>query len=250
MATAWLTPAFDTGAVLNGKVHSVFERVVNLAFDLNGEPRLFALCAPGLPRLPDAARVPEAWLAALSPGQPALFRRERLTVGNASLPLTAETWRGEIPLYQNKPDLKRLDALRLSGPGGFDRLPEALRIQAFHAVRAGDGRTLIGLGAGLTPAFDDACVGAMAARRALGDSRPFLLPDLGVTSDISRRYLTLAREGFFGEPLCELITALFDEGDLLRAADRLLAVGATSGWDMLTGVRLTLDDAWNPTAPP
>ncbi len=245
METAWLTPAFNTAEAYTGQVHSVFDRVVNLALHCRGETRLFTLCAPGLARLPDAARVPPGWLDGLAPGMSARLCCGRLTVGTQTLRLARSPWHGEIPVYGkiNETQYKRLEAASLKHAGGLYRLPQAARLQAFCAIRAGDVGHLLGLGPGLTPAFDDACVGAMAARRALGAAAPFRLNSLTNTTDISARYLQLAAEGYFGEPLCELVAAVYGAGDFACALKRLLTVGATSGRDMLVGVWLAMGEA-------
>lgn len=240
MAPAWLTPAFAQGGAWVGAVHSTFDRVVNLLLRRGDAMRLFTLCAPGLPRLPDAAQVPPAALVALREGGAARLEGVCLTAGSLTLQLAPEPWRGEIPAYGCQPDPRRLGLLRATPEGGLARLPSALREAALRALREGDGRRYLGLGAGLTPAFDDACVGAMAARRALGVAQPFLLGALDGTTDISARYLRLAAEGYFGEPLCTLIAALFGLAPMQPAIAGLMAVGATSGLDMLAGVLAVL----------
>lgn len=241
MATAWLTPAFAEGGAWRGAVHSTFDRVVNLLLHRGDAARLFTLCAPGLPRLPDAARVPPATLAALREGEAARLEGECLTVGSLTLRLTPEPWRGEIPVYGRSPDPECLRLLRGAPVGGLWRLPPIVREATLRALRSGDGRRYLGLGPGLTPAFDDACVGAMAARKALGVAAPFRLGALESTTDVSARYLRLATEGYFGEPLCALVAALFGHGAPEPALAELTAVGATSGLDMLAGVLTTLD---------
>ena len=247
MGTAWLTPAFNTAEAYTGQVHSVFDRVVNLALHCRGETRLFTLCAPGLARLPDAARVPPGWLDGLAPGMPARLCCGGLTVGTQTLCLTRSHWRGEIPVYSkiNENQYKRLEAASLKYAGGLYRLPQAARFRAFCAIRAGEAGHMLGLGPGLTPAFDDACVGAMAARRALGAVAPFRLNSLADTTDVSARYLQLAAEGYFGQPLCDLLAAVYGAGNFECALQSLLAVGATSGRDMLAGVWLAMGKAMN-----
>lgn len=241
-AYAWLTPALRQAAEWRGCVHSAFAHAVNLRLTGGGETRLFTLLPPGVPRLPDAAQVCPTLLAAARVGDPAALYRGSLTLalGGQSLALAPGEWRGTIPRYQSPPQANRLRARCAGLPSGLSRLPPAVRTAASAALLAGDGRTYLGLGAGLTPAFDDACVGAMAMRRALGAAAPFRLPPLGVTTDVSARYLALAQEGYFGEPLCDAVAALFGATAFEPAVARLLAVGATSGADMLAGMALGL----------
>ena len=98
----------------------------------------------------------------------------------------------------------------------------------------------LGLGSGLTPSFDDACVGVMAVYRALGKPPPFVIADEPETTDVSARYLRLAREGFFGQPLLDLADALSGEKDLKDCLRNMLEIGATSGADMICGIRAAL----------
>jgi hypothetical protein len=244
MGLLFLTPAFGDMPEAVGVVHSVFRSAVNLRLRIDAGQRLFTLCAEGCPRLPDAACVPRDWLARLRMDEPVrlCMRTPGLLIGGRALPLTRSPWQGIIP---RQAGFFHMSALRRACAGlqdGFSRLPEAWRLAAFSAIRSGDGRYL-GLGGGLTPAFDDACIGAMAVRRALGVPSAFRLPDLSRTTDVSARYLALASEGHFGEPLCDAVAALCGHGDITAAIARLRAVGATSGADMLRGMLLAAEAA-------
>lgn len=248
MAVAWLTPAFTQDEPLTGRVHSVFEHAVNLAFAVRGGVRILTLLAPGSPRVPDAIRLTDAWPPTLSAGDTAVLSGRKVSVSSGfSLAFDPEMWTGRIPVRQGPPKMAELAALCAGLHHGLCALPASLRRQAYAAVAAGDASRWLGLGPGLTPAFDDLCVGAMAARQALGDDRPFSLPELSRTTEISARYLALAAEGYFSEPLCDVLAALFGDGNLSRSVGRLVSVGATSGADMLTGVRLTIGG--HPTDP-
>lgn len=121
-------------------------------------------------------------------------------------------------------------------PCGLDHIPDRRRIQALAALTGPDAQRWLGLGCGLTPSFDDACVGAIAVCRAAGIPVPFRLTDFSATTDVSAHYLKLAYEGYFGEPVCTMIKALYGQGDLSTAISALLSVGATSGADMLRGM--------------
>ncbi|NLI22460.1 MAG: DUF2877 domain-containing protein [Clostridiales bacterium] len=219
----------------------MFERAVNLTFRVRGGERMLTLFAPGSPRVPDAIRLAEGWPPAAAVGDGAILDGRRLSISSgASLLFEQEAWDGRIPVQQGRPMAEAFAALCAGLRSGLNGLPASLCRQACEAVAAGDARRWLGLGPGLTPAFDDLCVGAMAARRALGDRRAFPLPDLSRTTEISARYLTLAAEGYFSEPLCDVVAALFGNGDLGRSVGRLASVGATSGADMLTGIRLAV----------
>jgi hypothetical protein len=238
-----LTPAWEAGGELRGRVHSVFERVVNVAFPLGEGFRLVALCESGLPLLPDSVVLPRGWLgeARPLPGEAALLSPGKLRLGRRSLSLVrAQEWDGFLAPLEGKPAARELMERESECANGFDALPPAVRAQAEAALTDETARRWLGLGGGLTPSFDDACVGVMALCRALGRPAPFELEDMSATTDVSARYLRLAREGYFGQPLWNLMRALF-RGGVSKAVGELLAVGASSGADMLHGVAVALE---------
>jgi hypothetical protein len=242
-----------------GRVHSVFERAVNL---LGADGRLLTLHGPGPLASPFAVALDERlpWRE-LEPGLP--VEREghaRLVLG--ALRLDCSSARvvdmsigagsdagalaaalAEAPRRPAAPALASSIALE-----GRRRLGEGLR--RGDADRFVDGaRRLIGLGEGLTPAGDDLLVGSLAVARRF---RPdFLLEDPGIrqalanaaregTTIVAREFLLEALEGHFSEIVIALLTTA--DGPRVRAAlDDLLELGATSGADTAEGMRLALD---------
>ena len=115
----------------------------------------------------------------------------------------------------------------------------------------------VGWGEGLTPAGDDYLVGLCAALQSLvhGNAarRTFLRRMRGFvasqslrTTPISAHWLTLASRGHFNADLLRALDALRAERDVQNARDAidaLMAVGATSGADALTGI-LSGFEAW------
>ena len=225
-----------------GRVHSVFDRAVNVIW---GDGRLLTLHGPGLLAAPFAiALVGLPARAALAPG---------MIIGRSNFAWAeARCVRLEMPV----------------GPLGFDMdgLPEApcgraltegaglaAREALERGIAARDGRVLadaacalIGLGEGLTPAGDDCVLGALAALHRLAPGH-LLAPGgprdrltgaaRGRTTDIARDFLLEALDGRFAEPVLALLIAGSDD-DAGPAARRLLALGATSGADTLCGIRL------------
>jgi hypothetical protein len=125
------------------------------------------------------------------------------------------------------------------------------------AIAVGDGHAagdaaigLIGLGPGLTPSGDDFIAGALFAARLRAAAEPrvdetaawlgravlAVLP--GRTNRISAALLGDAAEGLGFAALHELCHALAggEGGAIDAAARRLVAIGHSSGWDMLTGL--------------
>lgn len=234
-AIARLTPFWAFPC--RGRVHSVFQRVANLMLETAGEERMLALCAPGLPRLPDSICLPETVLEEMEPGMEALLTQDSLTVNGHSFPLTADPeWTGFLRPHPGQPDLQALRRLTAGVQSGWDRFPPRVLERTRQALQNKQAQNYLGLGSGLTPSFDDACVGVMALCRAMGRPAPFSLDDLSQTTDVSARYLRLAQEGYFGEPMLNLMDALYGAGSLSEKVEQLLAVGATSGSDMLYGI--------------
>jgi hypothetical protein len=225
-----------------GRIHSVFERAVNVLWrdgrllTLHGPGPLAAPFAVALDRLPPRGTV--------APGMP---------IGSWNF-----DWR----------DVECVALEMPRGPLAFaaDALPERAGAQALRSpdgararralargIAAGDARafadvacTLIGFGEGLTPAGDDCVLGALAAVHRLapgwlashGGQRDRLAEAArSRTTDLARDFLLEALDGRFAEPVLALLTALSDKvaGD---AARRVLAMGATSGADTLCGIRL------------
>jgi hypothetical protein len=242
-----------------GRVHSVFERAVNL---LGADGRLLTLHGPGPLAAPFAVALDErlAWRE-LEPGLSVEREgRGRLALGALRLDCSAarvvETSIGagsdsgalaaalaQAPSRPAAPSLASAIALE-----GRRRLAEGLR--RGDADRFVDGaRRLIGLGEGLTPAGDDLLVGGLAVARRF---RPdFLLDDPGIghaladaaregTTIVAREFLLEALEGRFSEIVIALLTAA-DVPRARAALGDLLELGATSGADMAAGMRLALE---------
>jgi hypothetical protein len=116
---------------------------------------------------------------------------------------------------------------------------------------------LVGWGEGLTPAGDDYLVGLCsglgaladedAARRAfVGRIRTFLGAAGARTTPIAAHCLALAACGDFNANILRAVDAVRAEPDpslALRTLDEIMAVGATSGADTLTGI-LSAFTAW------
>ena len=136
----------------------------------------------------------------------------------------------------------------------------------FHAlqdaVRAEDETAAIdaaerfaGCGMGLTPSSDDLLCGYLAAKRLLAREQEHaqqthLLSAVAVaaaqkTNRISASFLLYCGEGLVHRSILELFSGIFrnaDEAQMRAANRRVLAIGSTSGADMLTGVALALQE--------
>ena len=230
------------GAARPGRVHSVFDRAVNVLWS---DGRLLTLHGPGLLAAPFAVGL------------------ERLPARGAAAP--------GMTIARSNFDWADAERVALEMPAGapsftLNALPEAGRARSLDAGAglralvalergiaardAGDfadaACSLIGLGEGLTPAGDDAIVGALAAIHRLAPA--WLAAQAGQrdrladaarrgTTDVARDFILEALDGRFAEPVLAVLTASSDH-DAGIAARRLLAMGATSGADTLCGIRL------------
>ena len=185
----------------------------------------------------------------------------------------AQEWRAPSPRGGAVSDVvgaSRTLLRRLTGlgtPEGFGNLLVGLRLpfpldravddaRAFLAACvAGDAPTavaladrLLGLGPGLTPAGDDLVGGAFFARRVLvdgADPAPWRAAAETVraraverTHRIGAALLGDLLDGEGYAPLHDLSVAFAgaDEAAALQAAARLVRLGHSSGWDLLTGM--------------
>jgi hypothetical protein len=249
----------ETAPPQAGRVHSVFARAINLDWH---DRRLLTLQGPGALAAPFAAslgRLPHA--DSIRPGAGVRRTRDGLALGGAVVEWhgaatvdTVMTGRAGAP----PPTLSRLAGrwLGSSAPGLSSAIGRRARSRLADGLRRRDparflegGLGLIGLGEGLTPAGDDALIGALAVIRRFA---PTWLPDhpeveaaLGRaaatgTTAVAREFIAHALAGRFSEPLIDLMSAVSPEAGA-RAAARLLGAGATSGADTLLGVHLALD---------
>jgi hypothetical protein len=226
---------------------------------------------------PDGVRLPNAMV--LSRADHASVVRHAATgplqVGHGEVRLgpvrvTARRWWDPVPrLGRVDAGLLagRLDAVRAILPAWPDAAdPAAGRLrtgrQALASVLAGTGdlagtvRSLVGLGAGLTPAGDDLLAGAMAGLVVFGtalerpDARTLavrmgqeVVAHATATTPLAADLAEHAARGALVQPAAELCRAIADQrpdadGALAPAVERLLRLGHTSGRDLAEGLLL------------
>ena len=107
---------------------------------------------------------------------------------------------------------------------------------------AGAVSPLLGLGTGLTPAGDDLVAGALASLRALGSPAADQLGAAvralarAATTRLSAALLEAADVGALVPEAAGVLRALAGGEDVETAADRLVALGHTSGWHLAAGL--------------
>jgi hypothetical protein len=116
--------------------------------------------------------------------------------------------------------------------------------------------TLVGAGPGLTPSGDDVLCGALLALRLhprgsehlVADLWRAVQPRLTTTTSLSAALLREAADGYAAEPVVRLLEQLASLGTpygcaapVAEAVDAVLAIGHTSGADLLGGLAGCLD---------
>jgi hypothetical protein len=248
-----------------GEVLAVYRRAAYLRLPAG----IVALVAPGVPPGPlwITAVAPKAWVVdgiyARQPPtpwgdavatDPVAVRDGWLEIDGARISLGgAETWQGPLP------DPAQLQAAVpfaldvLTGAPASALLDDPWR-PALHRAEAAVGQddlagaatALGGVGPGLTPAGDDALAGILLAHRALtgagAEDELLALARSATTTDLSCALLAWAARGQAVEPVHDLLAALAagDHSAAVLAMETVAALGASSGADLLLGLRLGL----------
>jgi hypothetical protein len=247
---------FERRPVGAGRVHSAFERAINIEWRDGG---LLVLHGPGPLLAPFAAAVDSVEpLRSLRVGASVTAEPECLVAGalaiswsRAAVVDCSVTARG-IPaappprhlLHWPGRHSSSLDST--AGVAARTHLAAGIRGRDQARLIAGAG-ALLGLGEGLTPSGDDCLVGALAVlHHASGEWRhrsgPALFAPLARaarerTTAIGREFVLHALVGRFSEPVLDVLRAA-RPAEGRRAVARLMALGATSGADTLCGMRL------------
>lgn len=136
-------------------------------------------------------------------------------------------------------------------PAGAWRKAAVVLVEALLSGGDVDGRVsvLVGAGGGLTPSGDDVLCGILLGLRLRGRLAEAevlwraVRPWLAATTSLSGSLLTEASQGYAVPPVVRLARALAagDRELAVRAADEVLAIGHTSGADLLAGFAAALD---------
>lgn len=117
------------------------------------------------------------------------------------------------------------------------------QLQRWMGRQSPDWNSFIGKGPGLTPSHDDMLVGMLFAANLFSELRPRasqLLPDSldlsALTTSVSTGYLQQARQGYFSQPLLEILPDHSE--DFAHRACIFLHHGHYSGADTLLGIWL------------
>jgi hypothetical protein len=155
-----------------GRVLNSYRSAVNLAMG----DTLWSIVPEGIPDGPAAARVPAArWsdMVGCAAGTPAVLRGGSLAVGAAIVDLRAAARWHPAPFPAPGPGVgQRSEVLAAAAlaAGAADWIPEAVTAALSGSHRSAAVRGILGRGIGLTPAGDDALMGALAVLHALTDN--------------------------------------------------------------------------------
>ena len=98
-------------------------------------------------------------------------------------------------------------------------------------------RLLLGIGFGLTPSGDDFILGSIALMHLVGLSATSLRPIIiRYTNALSRTMLLDGIDGYFSQPLLDVLNALDNGSNLEAKILRLEKIGHTSGYDVIAGM--------------
>jgi hypothetical protein len=104
---------------------------------------------------------------------------------------------------------------------------------------------LLGRGQGLTPSGDDALAGILLVAHAIGVAAPLataVRSRLGSTTAVSAALLDAAADGYAAPDVVALVDAAVagDDATLARTLPAVLAIGHTSGRDLVAGIAAAL----------
>jgi hypothetical protein len=112
--------------------------------------------------------------------------------------------------------------------------------EIFHGDRLAGIRQLKGAGPGLTPSGDDFIAGHLIGLNLRGEPTDELFEAARSDNIFSNTFLDLARQGRVFGRMKNLILALMTGRGIRECAERLFAVGGTSGADLATGFYMTV----------
>jgi hypothetical protein len=122
--------------------------------------------------------------------------------------------------------------------------------QIFHGDQLAGVRALRGSGLGLTPSGDDFIAGHLIGLNLRGEPTDEVFEAARSDNIFSNTFLDLARQGRVFGRMKNLILALIDGRGVRECAERLFAVGGTSGADLATGFLMTMMELKRRGEPP
>ena len=241
---------------LSGRVHSVFRRALNVVF---GDVMItvHSDLSAGIPDSVVLKNSDFEFLAAERADTPAVLDGGRIAFTDFEISFAAAPNFGNF-FPQSAVAAGAEFVAEKTAALGFDYvMPEVIASRLrplFAAIVDGDAertgellKNTVGFGCGLTPSSDDALLGACAAAEFYKKCSRTFLPNLAGlvyesshsrTTDVSRKYMRCAAQGRYPANLISLAVSVLSadvEAPDFDAFERLLAVGHSSGKDILFG---------------
>ncbi len=266
--------AAAVGAPQRGVVHSVFDAAANIVFPGGFVLSLNAVSSAQMPNGLQLSALPATFpFSALRAGMPVLLGAQRLHIEaiGCSLDLSScSQWNPHI----ERPERLDVDVVRKNGEWLAKRIalhPPHPRATARVALGCGGckiyfptirdmAQYLCGRGAGLTPTGDDILAGWMAVGWLLYAPTPSFLHACQQIIKVARQqthllsqcWLSYAAEGNVAQPIGALLDALTRDPTLPpcgcqpleMATQAVLAMGASSGYDVIQGILLGLQQIY------
>ena len=252
-------PQKRTGVTVNGT--SVFHSYNPLAYQSAANEEQKRIFSSALSLMPNgmllSAQRGNFPFTTLKPGMPVILGSGWLTLEAISCALDCTTcprWNPRIEPWE-VPDLALLKENMLLMKGfcqndqGQDH-DESFRIEACATLEALAER-LCGRGPGLTPSGDDFLAGFMAVGWLLYGPQPNFLASCQYVVELARLrthvlsqcWLSYAAAGDVAQPVKTLLDALKyrDQDQLEQCTRHVLAMGASSGYDLLQGIFYGID---------
>lgn len=257
-ANAYLSTAFEQAQRLEGNVHSIFHHAINLAFVFPDQKIRLLTVLDADEALPDSLILSADGFESLSrlkPREPISWQDGTILAEGFKLHFNRDPWTGFLPPMALYPRaiIQAFESLGLLyspalAPHYLLEAEDAL-IATGKSLLAGTPITgqnllaLLGLGQGLTPAFDDALVGLMAVICCKRSFPAFMSEtDLMRTTDISAKYLRCAQEGYYSGRILSIFQAGESLPALTWAIKNAAMWGGSSGRDMLWGMMMMLKE--------
>jgi hypothetical protein len=258
----WL-PYCEPGTEYSFSVHSVFDRVVNVATNQG----LLSVAADEVGGSSAFLTVPGKRLDfSAAAGESCVARSGCLCFSKYTVNFNRRAlWKGPVHSgYRRNPPTENIAAFkavldRKAAPESAWRIINSdseSRFSGLKAIRrlrkdAAVAGELIGLGRGLTPAGDDMLLGFLAAVNHVSPDRAFVRAlgeavsaSLGATTDLSAQALKNALDRDYHEFVQKCIRDLCEGApeEVYISAAALLKVGATSGSDIACGMYFGMND--------
>ena len=225
-----------------------------------GHDHVLPVLAADALRLPTGLRLatPSAELVwCVDQGDEVVVGEGRVRLPGADL-VAVRTWRpARVPVVQERVEAAGLQATlaALEPATGAAVLRELARDVATAALLARTGRVarlvggLVGAGRGLTPSGDDALCGVLLGLRAAGavpagrQVEVAVRRGVGATTSLSASLLLAAVDGYAVPEVVDAVGSAVraDTAALASAMPSVLAIGHSSGADLLAGLAGTLD---------